>query len=54
MANLGASKRNRTAGLRFTRAPLYQLSYAGTIKINWKEGKITYQVVIENSTIMKF
>lgn len=28
----GASNRNRTGGLRFTRAPLYLLSYAGKKK----------------------
>ena len=52
----GASKRNRTAGLRFTRAPLYQLSYAG-IYDGYTFSRIRtgiYQVIIENSTFMQY
>ena len=57
---IGASKRNRTAGLRFTRASLYQLSYAGEVlfSIFVMEHKIIsrpiYQVMIENSTIIQY
>ncbi len=29
----GADKRNRTADLRFTKAPLYQLSYVGNNRL---------------------
>jgi hypothetical protein len=36
---VGASKRDRTAGLRFTRAPLYRLSYAGMSEIIFKVEK---------------
>ena len=59
----GASKRDRTAGLRFTRAPLYQLSYAGVCYTRCRnpgpEGPAyfstpIYQEIIESSTIIQY
>lgn len=42
----GASNRNRTGGLRFTRAPLYLLSYAG-----WMEDPMMLPEIFQKACI---